>query len=619
MSASAYERVHGVEDDLGDDDTHIPASRSRIEHSVLPVIRPPVYYEDGPFDAPSSDDEGEGLIEKQDDVPVSNERNVFMDTEPGNHLTLGGNKRPASLKYLIISLATLVLLSASIGLFAATSLYKGKTYQLPGARKISLDHIFNGTFGASREGVNWVPEAGDGVFSIFQNGQIQLVDLKSNKTTNLVSMVDIKDDEGNIIGWTDWKLSPDMTYILVKADNLKQWRHSSFGNYYVHHLNTKVTYPLVQPSHPPVTAYATWSPTGQSIAFVASNDLYVIPSPSASTSPIRVTSSGNASLFNGVPDWIYEEEVLSDNNALWWSPDSSKVAFLRLDETEVDEFRFPIYNPTGDSYAVIPYTKDVVIKYPKPGYNNPLASLHVFDVAQYLERSETYPDADIYTYELTWEGRFPVTNSIIMDVSWVGQSTLIVKEVTRAADNGNVVYFNLSSMWSAETAPGRVVRRLGSSGEEGDEGWIQSSQTIFPLLDTLRSGDSSAYLDVVPNNGYNHIALFDPAESSTPRFLTSGPWEVTGGIRTVDTERGLIYFQAARSSTERHIYSVPISNAGSMEPTSLTDESISSSYNATFSSQAGFYLLNYNGPGVPWQRIVEVGNNGNFISHYYHH
>ncbi|OAX34893.1 hypothetical protein K503DRAFT_774048, partial [Rhizopogon vinicolor AM-OR11-026] len=181
MSTSAYEHVHGAEDDFGDDDTHIPASRSRIEHSVSPVIRPPEYYEEGPFDAPSSEDEGEGLIEKQDDVTVLNDWNVFIDTEPGNHLTLGGNKGPASLKYLIISLATLVLISASIGLFAATSLYKGKTYRLPGARKISLDHIFNGIFDASREDVHWVPEAGDGVFSIFQNGQIQLVDLKSNK------------------------------------------------------------------------------------------------------------------------------------------------------------------------------------------------------------------------------------------------------------------------------------------------------------------------------------------------------------------------------------------------------------------------------------------------------
>jgi dipeptidyl aminopeptidase B len=265
-------------------------------------------------------------------------------------------------------------------------------------------------------------------------------------------------------------------------------------------------------------------------------------------------------LFNGVPDWIYEEEVFSDDYSLWWSPDSSKIAFLRLDETLVDEFQFPIYNPTGDSYAVNPYTQEVVVKYPKPGYSNPLASVHVFDVAQYLEQSETSSDstAETYTYELTWGDRFPVTNSIVMDVSWVGQSTLIVKEVNRAADNGSVVYFDLTRMGNAETATGNVVRKLGSGGEEGDEGWIESvrgivmlsghfflkislqSQNIFPLPDTLRSGDLSAYLDIVPNNGYNHIALFDPAESSIPRFLTSGPWEVTGGIKAVDAQKGLM-------------------------------------------------------------------------------
>jgi dipeptidyl aminopeptidase len=265
-------------------------------------------------------------------------------------------------------------------------------------------------------------------------------------------------------------------------------------------------------------------------------------------------------LFNGVPDWIYEEEVFSDDYSLWWSPDSSKIAFLRLDETLVDEFQFPIYNPTDDSYAVNPYTQEVVVKYPKPGYSNPLASVHVFDVAQYLEQSETSSDstAETYTYELTWGDRFPVTNSIVMDVSWVGQSTLIVKEVNRAADNGSVVYFDLTRMGNAETATGNVVRKLGSGGEEGDEGWIESvrgivmlsghfflkislqSQNIFPLPDTLRSGDLSAYLDIVPNNGYNHIALFDSAESSIPRFLTSGPWEVTGGIKAVDAQKGLM-------------------------------------------------------------------------------
>jgi len=280
---------------------------------------------------------------------------------------------------------------------------------------------------------------------------------------------------------------------------------------------------------------------------------------SGSTSPIRVTSSGNSSLFNGIPDWIYEEEVFSSDYALWWSPDSSKIAFLRLDETQVDEFQFPIYNPTDDSSAVVPYTQAVVVKYPKPGYDNPLASVHVFDVAQYLaQSSDSTPET--YTYELTWEDRFPITNSVIMEVSWVGQSTLIVKEVTRAADNGSVVYFNLTRMENTDTATGTVVRRLGSSGEEGDEGWIQSvrepftlsgcgciflrisfqAQYIYPLPDSLFSAGSSAYLDIVPNNGYNHIALFNLAENNTPRFLTSGPWEVTGGIKAVDAQRGLM-------------------------------------------------------------------------------
>ena len=59
----------------------------------------------------------------------------------------------------------------------------------------------------------------------------------------------------------------------------QQWRHSSFGNYYVHEFATKETRPLLSPTNPGVTSYAAWAPTGQSIAFVAENDLFVVPSP----------------------------------------------------------------------------------------------------------------------------------------------------------------------------------------------------------------------------------------------------------------------------------------------------------------------------------------------------
>jgi dipeptidyl aminopeptidase len=41
-------------------------------------------------------------------------------------------------------------------------------------------------------------------------------------------------------------------------------------------------------------------------------------------------------------------------------------------------------------------------------------------------------------------------------------------------------------------------------------------------------------------------------------------------------------------------------------PTLLTDDSTPSSYSASFSPGAGFYLLHYAGPNVPWQRVVDV-------------
>lgn len=53
---------------------------------------------------------------------------------------------------------------------------------------------------------------------------------------------------------------------------------------------------------------------------------------------------------------------------------------------------------------------------------------------------------------------------------------------------------------------------------------------------------TNAYLDVVPSpEGYNHIALFNPADSGTPQFITSGKWEVVGGIAGVDVAKGLVY------------------------------------------------------------------------------
>ncbi|KAK7440383.1 Dipeptidyl peptidase 4 [Stygiomarasmius scandens] len=606
MRIPSYERIE--QEDFSDTATIAVSIKSNKS-----ISKPKTYYGDGPFDAPSSDSEEEDALLENDGSGTPGLERGFPET------ITPVQRRNSSLRFLVTTLAILVSLSGIIGIIAAHT-YVGTTYHLPGVKKISMDHIFNGTFAAERHSISWVPEAGDGVFSISEGGFIKLVDLKTNTTTKLINTMDVRDEHGKPLAWSDWQLSPDMKYILIKADRKKQWRWSSFGNYYVHDITDKTTHPIIPPSDPPTTAYATWSPTGQSIAYVTGNDLYILTSPLASTAPIRVTSSGNASLFHGVPDWVYEEEVFGGDFALWWSPDSQKVAFLRFDETDVDEFSFPVYNPTEDNNAVIPYTTEVTMKYPKPGYNNPLVSVHVFDLGRFLTDDSVinagFP-AENVTMTLDWDGRHPVENSIISEVTWVDDEQLLVKEVNRNADNGSVVFFDFKGT-SDSRSKGRVVRKLGRDGEQGDEGWIDSEQNIYPLPSSLTPAGSTAYLDVVPNaDGYNHIALFSPADSSTPRFLTSGDWEVSSGIKGVNVETAHVYFEAAYpTSVERRLYSVPIPTIATIsshvpvEPILLTKtkEDELGYFSTDFSPEAGFYLLTYQGPNTPWQRIVMVNN-----------
>jgi dipeptidyl aminopeptidase len=51
----------------------------------------------------------------------------------------------------------LVVLAAIIGVIAG-SVYTGTPYHSRGVRRITMDHIFNGTFDPEKRSLHWVPE-----------------------------------------------------------------------------------------------------------------------------------------------------------------------------------------------------------------------------------------------------------------------------------------------------------------------------------------------------------------------------------------------------------------------------------------------------------------------------
>jgi dipeptidyl aminopeptidase len=69
----------------------------------------------------------------------------------------------------------------------------------------------------------------------------------------------------------------------------------------------------------------------------------------------------------------------------------------------------------------------------------------------------------------------PLDNRIIDQVQWVGDETLLIKEVDRAARVGNVIIVETGD------SEGQVVRKMGKDGEEGDDGWIDHANSVIEV------------------------------------------------------------------------------------------------------------------------------------------
>uniref|UniRef100_A0A8C6TGF2 Dipeptidyl-peptidase 4 n=1 Tax=Neogobius melanostomus TaxID=47308 RepID=A0A8C6TGF2_9GOBI len=125
-----------------------------------------------------------------------------------------------------------------------------------------------------------------------------------------------------------------------------------------------------------------WSPVGHKLAYVWNNDVYVKTSPELDSE--RVTDSGKVNeIFNGIPDWSYEEEMFSSARGLWWSPGGKFVAYAQFNVSQVPHIEYPWF---GNGH----YPSTVSIPYPKAGATNPTAKLFVAEADNVTNISEHY-------------------------------------------------------------------------------------------------------------------------------------------------------------------------------------------------------------------------------------
>lgn len=372
--------------------------------------------------------------------------------------------------------------------------------------------------------------------------------------------------------------SPDLNKALLRTNTTKGWRHSSTAMFWVLDVLTSLITPLY--SEAAKISTALWSPNSEEVAFILKNDIYV--KNLASGNVTRVTSDGSANIFNGKPDWVYEEEVFASDIVMWWSPQGDKLAFLKFNDTLVPEFTIPYYVQEGHEE----YPELVSIKYPKPGYTNPTAELVVVKFGE---------SGDFLLHQAALESE-RITEKLITEVLWVSDDFVLVKTSNRASDLLEVFLVSVDDKASA-----MLIR-----SHHADKSWFEvtSNAVYIPKNESLgRSVDG--YVDIVVQDGFNHLAYFFPPQNPNGVLLTQGQWEVL--TNQVDLRNNVVYFTATlESSVQRHFYSVSLLDAISGIPAPQKITNGTSWYSGSFSSGSRYLLLNYLGPGVPNQRLVDL-------------
>ncbi|OTF79466.1 dipeptidyl peptidase IV-like protein, partial [Euroglyphus maynei] len=107
---------------------------------------------------------------------------------------------------------------------------------------------------------------------------------------------------------------------------------------------------------------AEWGPKNAQLIFVYGNNIYYMPDPSENQI-YRISNDDNRYIYNGIPDWIYEEEILATGTAFWWSIDGTRLAYARFNDSEVEIQEYPWYGDQVDTETQ--YLAPIKIKYPK--------------------------------------------------------------------------------------------------------------------------------------------------------------------------------------------------------------------------------------------------------------
>uniref|UniRef100_A0A3Q3BHE4 A-type potassium channel modulatory protein DPP6 n=1 Tax=Kryptolebias marmoratus TaxID=37003 RepID=A0A3Q3BHE4_KRYMA len=313
--------------------------------------------------------------------------------------------------------------------------------------------------------------------------------------------------------------------------------------------------------------FAGWGPQDQQLIFIFENNIYYRSK--VESRSIRLVSTGKEGvIFNGLTDWLYEEEIFHSHIAHWWSPDGARLAYATINDTLVPKMELPMF--TGS-----PYPMGKEYPYPKAGEENPVITLYVVNL-----------NGPLHTIEMRRPEDSRIGEYYVTMVKWATTTKLAINWLNRAQ--------NISMLTLCEATTGVCTKKH----EDESEGWLyrQNEEPLFS-----KDGLKLFFTRAIPQGGrgkFFHISMSisQPNTSTdTLQTITFGDWDVTQ-VLAYNEDSQLIYFLSTEDGPKRrHLYSADTFGSFNHRCLSCAVSDSCGYISGSFSHNMSYFLLNCQG------------------------
>jgi dipeptidyl-peptidase-4 len=388
---------------------------------------------------------------------------------------------------------------------------------------------FDGVFGAIQAAgilagdagpasVNWI-DGGDRFSYTATNPSTQVEEVRVLDPATLQDEVifaanSLRLPDGSALSYNSFQWASDSRHVLFQTDFRPIYRRSGISDYYLYDLEDG-DLNLVADD----VRSAELSPDGAWVGYERGGDLYAFDMDADRTT--RLTRSGSDSIFNGVFDWVYEEEF-GIAEAWEWSPDGTHIAFWQTDERGVGSIAITDWSDLHPDF--------VEITIPKVGEQNPTVRIGV---------------ADVRTGELGWLDTGIEEEHYVPRIYWTSRpNTLALVTLNRPQNHVQLFFFDV------------ITGERELAFEERSDTWIDvydffaGIEHFFFFPEGLEE-----FHWISDRDGHQHLYRFD-YEGNLLSQVTSGSWNVIR-VEAVDPDSRTIFYTSAEDSPlERQLYAV---------------------------------------------------------------